>query len=208
MLSTRGYRIKKYGGFMINYLWAIMIISSILIAVLTGRTEELSNAALVSVKDAAIMCINLIGAYSLWLGILNIAKKSGLIEIISKALSKILIFIFDSIKKGSRAISYITLNIAANMLGMGNAATPFGLKAMQELQEINGEKKKASDAMCMLLVINSASVQLLPMTVIALRSAAGAKNPADIIITSLIATISAAVTGIAAAKLMQKRKSK
>ena len=193
---------------MINFLWAFMIIAAIVIAIANGKVPELSNAAVTSVKDAAMMCLNLIGAYSLWLGILNIAKKSGLTEKISKALSRVIVWLFSGVKKGSRAVSTIALNIAANMMGMGNAATPFGLKAMQELQEINPDKQRASDAMCMLLVVNSASVQLIPMTVIALRSTAGAKNPADIVVTTLISTFCAAFVGVLTAKLLEKRKGK
>jgi len=193
---------------MINYLWAFMIVAAFIIAVINGKTAELSEAALISVKDAALMCLSLIGAYSLWLGILNIAKKSGLTEKMAKALSRIIRYVFSGIREGSRAISYIALNISANILGMGNAATPFGLKAMQELQALNPDKSKASDAMCMLLVVNSTSIQLLPLTVIALRSAAGAKNPADIVITTFLATIVASITGIASAKILEKRKNK
>jgi spore maturation protein A len=193
---------------MINYLWAFMIVAAFVIAVFNGKTGELSEAALASVKDAALMCINLIGAYSLWLGILNIARKSGLTEKIANALSGVIRFVFSGLREGSRAISYIALNISANMLGMGNAATPFGLKAMQELQDLNPDKSRASDAMCMLLVVNSTSVQLLPLTVIALRSAAGAKNPADIVITTLLATATATIAGIVSAKILEKRKNR
>jgi len=192
----------------INFLWAFMIIGAIIIAICNGKIPELSMAAMSSVKDAALMCLNLIGAYALWLGILNIAKNSGLTEKISNGLGKIISKLFQGVKKGSQALSYITLNIAANMLGMGNAATPFGLKAMRELQNINKDKTKASNAMCMLLVINSASVQLLPMTVVALRSAAGAKNPADIIVTSFVATVAACTMGICVAKILEKREKK
>lgn len=191
---------------MINYLWAFMIISAIILSIINGRIPELSMAAVASVKDAAIMCLNLIGAYALWLGILNIAKKSGLTEKISNGLGNVIVWLFKGIKKGSKAVSYIALNIAANMLGMGNAATPFGLKAIRELQEHNPDKTKASDAMCMFLIVNSASVQLIPMTVIALRSAAGAKNPADIVLTTLFATACALAMGITVSKIFEKRK--
>lgn len=191
---------------MINYLWAFMIITAIILSVINGKIPELSMAAMASVKDAAMMCLNLIGAYALWLGILNIAKKSGLTQKISKGLGKAIIWLFKGVKKGSQAVSYIALNIAANLLGMGNAATPFGLKAIRELQEQNPDKTKASDAMCMFLVVNSASVQLIPMTVIALRSAAGAQNPADIVFTTLFATACALTTGISVSKILEKRK--
>ena len=193
---------------MINYLWAFMIIVAVAISIANGKIAELSTAAIASVKDAALMCINLIGAYSLWLGILNIAKKSGLTEKISNALGRVIATLFKGVQRGSRAASFIALNISANILGMGNAATPFGLKAMRELQDINTDKKKASDAMCMLLVVNSSALQILPMTVIALRSAAGAKNPADIIVTTFISTVCAALIGICIAKLLENRKRK
>lgn len=188
---------------MINYLWAIIIIASIASAIFSGNLTLLANAAMDGAKDAALLCINLIGVYALWLGLLNIAQKSGLINIISKWLSFIIKPLFKE-KKSKEATSMITLNLSANILGMGNAATPFGIKAVEEMQKSNNDKKTATDDMCMFLVINASSIQLLPLSIIALRSASGAQNPADIVLTTLIVSSIATVVGILSVKILRR----
>ena len=191
---------------MINWLWAFLIIFGIILALFTGSIEPLVNVITSSAKDAAVLLITLMGTYTLWLGVLNIAKKSGLIEQIAKKAEPIIAFLFKDIPKQSKANGLITMNIIANMLGMGNAATPFGLMAMKELQKYNPNKEKAADAMCMLLIINATSVQLLPLTVISLRVAAGSISPTDIILTSLITTFVTTLTGIILGKIFAKTK--
>jgi spore maturation protein A len=191
---------------MINWLWAFLIIFGIILALFTGSIEPLVNVITSSAKDAAVLLITLMGTYTLWLGVLNIAKKSGLIEQIAKKAEPIIAFLFKDIPKQSKANGLITMNIIANMLGMGNAATPFGLMAMKELQKYNPNKEKATDAMCMLLIINATSVQLLPLTVISLRVAAGSISPTDIILTSLITTFVTTLTGIILGKIFAKTK--
>ncbi len=189
---------------MVNYIWAFLIVVGTVVGIATGRADAVSQAALDGAKDAALLCVSLIGAYILWLGVLNVAKEAGLVDAIARRMRGIIRWLFPSVPPGGAASGFITLNIVANMLGMGNAATPFGLKAMKELQDINPDKTRASDAMCMFLVVNASSVQLLPLTVIALRSAAGSASPGDIIITALLATTVTTTVGITAAKIMRR----
>jgi spore maturation protein A len=188
---------------MIRYIWAALIVIGVVVGIATGRAQEVSDAALTGAKDAALLCISLIGAYALWLGVLQIAQDAGLVEAIAKRMRGVIRRLFPGVHKDSAANGYITLNLVANMLGMGNAATPFGLKAMKELQALNPDKERASHAMCMLLIINASAVQLMPMTVIALRSAAGSAAPAEIVVTSLLATTANTVVAIIAAKIFQ-----
>jgi spore maturation protein A len=189
---------------MVNYIWAFLIVVGTVVGIATGRTEAVSQAALDGAKDAALLCISLIGAYVLWLGILNVAKEAGLVDGIARRMRGVIRRLFPSVPPDGAASGFITLNIVANMLGMGNAATPFGLKAMKEMQALNPDKTRATDAMCMFLVINASSVQLMPLTVIALRSAAGSAAPAEIVITALLATTVTTAVGITAAKIMRR----
>lgn len=189
---------------MINYIWAFLIVVGIVAGVLSGNAQEVENAAIEGAKEAALLCISLVGAYALWLGILNVAKEAGLVESLARRMRRVIRALFPDVPAGSEASGFITLNIVANMLGMGNAATPFGLKAMKALQELNPVKERASDSMCMLLIVNASSVQLLPLTVIALRSAAGSFAPAEIVLTALIATTITTAVGITAGKILQR----
>lgn len=189
---------------MINYIWAFLIVIGTVVGVATGNAQEVENAAIEGAKEAALLCISLVGAYALWLGILNVAKEAGLVESLARRMRRVIRALFPDVPTGSEASGFITLNIVANMLGMGNAATPFGLKAMKALQELNPVKERASDSMCMLLIVNASSVQLLPLTVIALRSAAGSSAPAEIVLTALIATAITTAVGITAGKILQR----
>lgn len=187
---------------MINYIWAFLIVVGTFIGIVTGNADAVSKAAVNGAKDAALLCVSLIGAYALWLGVLNIAKEAGLISSIARRMRRLIKWLFPEVPTGSAASGYITLNIVANMLGMGNAATPFGLKAMKELAQQNKDKSKATNSMCMLLVINASSVQLIPLTVIALRSSAGSAAPAEIVLTAFLATSVTTIVAITAAKIM------
>ncbi len=189
---------------MINYIWAFLIVIGTVVGIATGHTQAVGDAAVEGAKEAGLLCISLIGSYALWLGVLNVAKEAGLIESLAKRMRGIIRWLFPNVPPNSEASGYITLNIVANILGMGNAATPFGLKAMKELQELNTDKNVASDAMCMLLIINAASVQLLPLTVIALRSAAGSAAPAEIVLTALVTTATTTALAIVVGKIWQR----
>lgn len=191
---------------MINYVWTFMIVTGIVTSFFTGKIEAVSSVIMTSCTSAVELCIGMVGVYALWMGLMNIAKDSGLVESISKKMQPVLSRLFPSTPKNSPAIGFISLNIIANMLGMGNAATPFGLKAMEELQKHNKMSPTASDDMCMFLIINSSSVQLIPATVIALRQAAGSLAPTDITLTALFATFCSTAVGIVAAKAMQSKR--
>lgn len=186
---------------MIKVIWGGLILVGIAVGIGTGRVEELSQTILGSAKDAAELALSMIGIYCLWMGLLRIAEKSGMIQAIARGSERLICKLFTGIRRGSEAVSLITLNLVANMLGMGNAATPFGLRAMAALQEQNPDKRRASDDMCLFIVINTASVQFLPLTIIAVRAAAGSSNPADIVLTAFLATLATAIFGVIGAKL-------
>ena len=190
---------------MLNFIWAGMIVIGVIVGIATGRVDALSAAMLNSAKESAAMVLSLLGIYMFWMGILNIAKEAGLVQKLAKKMERVLGALFPEVPAGSRASGHISLNIVANMLGMGNAATPFGLSAMKELDELNRHRKIASNAMCMLLCINAASVQLLPLTLIAIRGSYGSAAPADIVLPSLLNTAITAVIAILLAKIMEKR---
>lgn len=172
---------------MINYIWSLFIIIGIIYSVFKGDTN-LSNTLLTSGTSSIDMIFSMGTIICLWLGVMNIAKKSGLLEILSNKLSPVVRFLFPEIPKGDIAISYISLNIVMNMLGLGNAATPFGLKAMKELKRLNNNSDIASRSMITFLVINTASVTIIPTTVISLRVLNGSTNPNEIIVSSIITT--------------------
>lgn len=183
-------------------IWAFMVIASLFYGIFGGNAEETVNAALSGAADAAALMLSLAGGYMLWMGIMEIASKSGLANTFSKALSYPLAPLFRGVKRESKAMSAICMNLASNMLGMVNAATPFGITAMAELQKQN-KSNVASDAMVMLLSINTSSVQLIPTTIIALRAAAGSVSPESITIDILFATCMTTAASIAACKLFK-----
>lgn len=192
---------------MINYIWAFMIISGICISFFTGKIEAVSQTIIESCSSAVELCIGMIGIYALWMGLMKIAKESGMVEKLSEKMQPVLSRLFPGVPKSSEAMGFISLNIIANMLGMGNAATPFGLKAMAEMQKYNKDRFVATDDMCMFLIINASSVQLIPSTVIALRQASGSAMPAEITLTALFATSCSTIVGIAAARALRSRRS-
>lgn len=176
----------------------------IIIAAFNGRIDIITNAAMNSANIAVQRSITLIGVVSLWLGIARVAEKSGLIDMISRAIEPFFRWLFPSIPKGHPALGCILMNLSANMLGFGNAATPFGLKAMQELQKLNNNSEKASDAMCTFLAINTSSVTIFPATLIALRASAGSKNPSEVMGTIWFATSCSTLMAIMGDMIMRK----
>ena len=190
---------------MVNGIWIILILAGLIMGLITGRLEAVTQSAIESAKYAVELCFGLIGIYALWLGLMRVAEKSGLVNAISKRMSGIMKFLFPEVPKRHPAMGAMTMNIIANMLGLGNAATPLGIKAMHELQSLNLNKDTATHGMCMFLIINTSSVQLIPATVVALRSAAGSKNPTEIIGTALAATFCSTFVGIVAAKILARR---
>lgn len=187
---------------MLNYIWLGMLVIGFALGIINGRTEAVTQAAMDSAGTAVQLCIGLLGVMCLWTGLMGIAEKSGLVRYISRKVRPLLGFLFPEIPKGHPATGAVVMNLVANFLGLGNAATPLGLKAMGELQKLNPQKDTATNAMSMFLVMNTSAIQLIPATIIALRAAAGSSHPAEIIGTIWIASICATITGVTAAKLL------
>ena len=188
---------------MLNYIWFGMMFIAVIVGILTGNIDAVTQAAIDMAKTAVEIAIGLIGIMALWLGTMKIAEESGLIRIIARAIRPITIRLFPEVPEDHPAIGSIILNMAANLLGLGNAATPLGLKAMEELQELNPEKDTATNAMCTFLAINTSSVQLiLPATVVALMGAAANQ----IFITTILATGLSTIAAIIAVRFLEKLK--
>lgn len=186
-----------------NYVFSFLILGGIVVAFLNGRMDVVMDSAVISAQGAVERAISLIAVISLWLGIARVAEKSGLIDIMSRAIAPFFRWLFPSIPKGHPALGCILMNLSANMLGFGNAATPFGLKAMQELQSLNEKPDTASEAMCTFLAINTSSVTLVPATLVALRASAGSKNPSEIVGAVLFATTCSTLAAIVGDYIMR-----
>jgi spore maturation protein SpmA len=189
----------------INVIWLYLILLSILTAAYSGTMDVITKASFDAAKNAVMLAIALIGAMALWLGIMKVAENAGLMQIVSRAIRPIMTWLFPDVPANHPAMSAMIMNIAANMLGLGNAATPMGIKAMSELDKLNQRKGTASNAMCLFLAINTSNISLLPLGVIAVRAAAGAKNPGSILIPTIIATSCATLCGITLAKFFARR---
>lgn len=180
---------------MLNYLWGIMIVLGITVGVLRGEIGEVSQATINSSKEAVALCITMLGIMAMWTGIMQVAKKSGLIASLTKALHPLLRLLYPDLPKNHIVNEYIASNMIANILGLGWAATPMGLMAMKELKKLNHDSEVASCDMCTLLIINISSLQLIPVNVIAYRSQYGSVNPAEILGAGLVATICSTFVG-------------
>lgn len=195
---------------MLNYIWAFMILIGILYGAFTGNISEVSNGFLTSSKEAITLCITMLGVLSFWSGIMEIGKRAGIIRQMTKLIMPFVNFLFPNIPKNHESREYITTNIIANILGLGWAATPPGLRAMESLSKLNEEKngrKKvhiSSDEMCTFLVINISSLQIIPMNIIAYRSQYGSINPAAIVVPAIIATSASTMAAIIFCKLMTR----
>ena len=167
---------------MLNKIWPILIIISIIYAMLSGNIENVNNSIFESTKNAVELCLIFLGTMSLWNGIMQVAYKSKLINIIVKILNPIIKRIFPELKNNEKIKKEISMNIVANIFGLGNAATPLGIKAMKSMQEVNSEKDTLSNSMMMFIVLNTASLQLIPTTVIAIRTSLNSNNPTSIVV--------------------------
>ncbi|MCI9287132.1 MAG: hypothetical protein HFJ57_04025 [Clostridia bacterium] len=190
---------------MLNIIWPIFIIISYIYAILTGRVNEINNSVFESCESAVKLTITFLGTMCLWSGIMQIAKKTTLIDKLTNFLNPIMKILFPEIQKQNPVHKEISMNMVANILGLGNAATPLGLKAMKTMQKENPKKDTLTNSMAMFIIINTASIQIIPTTVIAIRSSLGSTNPTSIIIPVWIATICAAFAGIIAAKILMKK---
>ena len=190
---------------MVNVIWIVLILVSIIFSLLSGRLDIINNSILVNGNKALDLIISILPIIVLWTGIMKIAEDSGLLRQFAKLVEPLLSKLFPSIPKDNKAIGYIASNIAANMMGLGSAATPFGLKAMKELQKINDKKDTASTSMITFLVLNTAGVTIVPTTVLALRIANNSSNPSEIIIPGVIATLCSSIAGLTLDYIIRRR---
>ena len=190
---------------MLNIIWAAMMLISFAVAAINGNMEQTMNALLASGGKAVEFLLSIGGIMAMWSGFMAIAEKSGLVDRISDLMSPVIKLLFVGARNNSECRRAISMNIVANFFGLSNAATPLGIKAMKQLEAQNPHKGTASDDMCMLAVINSASVQLIPSTLIAMRAAAGSASPGSIILPIWIVSVITAATGICLAKLCAKK---
>ena len=191
---------------MLNAIWLSMIFLAVIVGIIQGRIDQVVHAVTDSAKLGFEIALGLTSLMSLWLGIMEIATQSGLIQWFVKILKPLMRLLFPEIPVEHPAMGAMVMNIAANMLGLANAATPFGLKAMKELNTLNQHSTEASDAMCMFLAINTSSVQLIPATAIAFLATNGSAHPSSVILTSLIATTCSTLVAIIAVKQLAKLK--
>lgn len=193
---------------MLNYLWVGLIVSGFIAALLQGKVDLVTSAALNGAKEAVAISLGLISILVFWLGIMKIAEKSGLLSALTKVLRPFAQWLFPSIPKDHPAMGYILSNMSANLLGLGNAATPFGIKAMQELQRTNPMPDTATPAMCTLLALNTAGITLIPTIVIGLRIKYGSSNPTEIIGPTFLVTVFATAVAILLDRYFQFRQRK
>lgn len=190
---------------MLNVIWLILILAAVILGGIDGRLPEVTQASFDACKTAVVtIALPLAGIMALWLGIMRLAEKSGLISVLARALRPVMRRLFPDVPPDHPAMGSMLMNMAANMLGLGNAATPLGLRAMQDLEKLNTRPGVATNAMCTFLAINTSSIQLLPVTVIAILSAAGSLQPTAIVGTSLAATTVSTVLAIIAVKILEK----
>ncbi|MBE6138820.1 MAG: spore maturation protein [Firmicutes bacterium] len=190
---------------MVNKLWCLFIIFGITYGFIFGDADTINSAILDGAKMGFDMSVKIFPVMALWLGIMNIAKESGLLNKVSRLLSPVISKIFPEIPYGHESVGFIATNMVANMLGLGNAATPFGIKAMKSLQEINGDKETASRSMITFLVINTSGLTIVPTTIISLRMMLGSLNPSDIVIPCIISSFISLVGSIIIDRIMAIR---
>ena len=187
-----------------NYIFTFLILISFICAIINGTMNEVIDAILKSSQKAVEISLGLIGIMAFWLGIVNIAKTSGLMKLFSKLIKNPLLKIFPDLKENNEALSNIALNVSANALGLMNAATPFGIKAMEEMQAKNIDKEQATNSMCTFLAINTAGFQIVPAVVIAILSTNGMDNPSQIIVPTLIVTSIAFLSALFFSKILER----
>lgn len=189
---------------MLNYIWFALMAIALIVAIFTGTPAQVTKAAVDSAKTAVDISLGLVGIMTLWLGIMRVAEKAGLISLLGRALRPISRILFPDVPPEHPAIGAVIMNFAANLLGLSNAATPLGIKAMEELQQLNPNKETASNAMVTFMTLNTGGMQLIPATIIGVLAASGAKNPTAIISTALIASACGTIAAVTMSKLLQR----
>ena len=190
---------------MLNKIWPFFIIISFAFAIYSGNISNINSAIFSSAEQTVELCLTLLGTLCLWNGIMNIALKTSLIKKLTKFLKPLISFLFPDLKNDKKISEQVSMNIVANILGLGNASTPIGLKAISSMQEKNNDKSTLNNSMAMFILINTASLQIIPTPVIAIRSSLGSNNPSKIILAVWVATIAAFLTAITAGKILSKR---
>lgn len=190
---------------MIHYIWSFFILSGIVAAAIGGNIEVVVPAAFQGAKEALIICVGLVTVLAFWLGLMKIAEDAGLLKKLGQLIAPAIRLLFPDVPKNHPAIGYIVSNVSANLFGLGNAATPMGIKAMQALQDLNPDKQTASPAMCTLLAINTSGLTLIPTMILGIRMEYGSVNPTEIIGTTLLATFCATFTAIVLDKWFRSR---
>jgi spore maturation protein A len=190
---------------MVNYIWGGMILIGLLVAAASGKMDQMNQAVFEGAKNGVTVSFTLISFLVLWLGLMKIAEYSGLLAKLTDLLKPVVRFLFPDVPKDHPALGYILSNMSANILGLGNAATPMGLKAMQELQKINKRKEEASKSMITLLALNTSSLTIIPSTIIGYRIAAGSRDPVEIVGAAIIATLCSTLVAIIVDRYYQKR---
>lgn len=185
-------------------IWVFLLAAAVAVAGLTGKMGGLTAAIAGGADRAVTLSLGLIGVMTLWLGLMKVAEEAGLVTLLARAARPVMRRLFPEVPSEHPAVGAMILNIAANMLGLGNAATPFGLKAMAALDELNPQKGTATDAQALFCAMNTASLQIIPASVIAMRAASGARDPGDIIGATLLASICATASAIVTAKLLRR----
>jgi spore maturation protein A len=189
---------------MLNYIWFALMAIALIVAAFNGTAAGVTKGAVDSARTAVEIAFGLVGVMTLWLGIMRVAEKAGLIALLGRMLRPFRRLLFPEIPPEHPAIGAMIMNLAANMLGLSNAATPLGIKAMEELQTLNDEKETASDSMVTFMVLNTAGIQFIPATIIAVLAAAGSKLPTAIIPTTLVATSCGAAAAVISARVLQR----
>lgn len=189
---------------MLNYIWPAFIVIAFIFAIITGNVSNLNQSVFTSLEDVLKLVMTLIGTMSLWCGLMEIVKNTSLINKIVKVLNPLIHFLFPELKNEENTRQDIAMNMVSNMLGLGNAATPMGIKAMQGMQKCNDNKEELSNSMILFIVLNTASIQIIPTTVLAIRSSLESKDPTKVIIPILVSSFVAAVTGITLTKALIK----
>jgi spore maturation protein A len=189
---------------MLNYIWFALMAIAVIVSIFTGTPAAVTKAAVDSAKTAVDISLGLIGIMTLWLGIMRVAEKAGLISMLGRALRPISRLLFPDVPAEHPAIGAVIMNFAANMLGLSNAATPLGIKAMEELQELNPNKETASNAMVTFMTLNTGGIQLIPATIIGVLAASGSKNPTAIISTALVASVCGTIAAVTTARVLAR----
>jgi spore maturation protein A len=191
---------------MLNYIWLGLVIVAVVLGGINGKIENVTKAAIDAAGNSVTIAIGLVGVMALWLGIMKIAEQSGLMSLLARAIAPVMRRLFPEVPPDHPAMGSMLMNIAANMLGLSNAATPLGLKAMEDLEKLNPTPGVATNAMCLFLTINTSGLQLIPASMISLMASAGSKEPTAIIGTAVASTFVALVAGVTAAKLLEGMK--